>query len=547
MSELSGLATVAAFPPGGYFSLVKILVVIGLLLPWLYAATWAHKDTLRVRAHQAIWCSALLGAGAVGVLCWLLVSVYLLGMLIYLALVGGTIAAYVTHRNKKVIPGARVLTAEHIHSVLTHRKAETVEVVQHLKLYDSLGRPVLPPGEEQSAQRQAYNLAQDFLHHLVMFRASQADVVAAGAKAVVRYIVDGVLHKRPPFERGDAEKVIDFIKEKAGMNVEDRRRPQEGKIAVEVGAVPLDIVVSSAGTTQGQRMLLKVVQEVARTSLGELGMSEDVLERLEKLNQAPGGLIIVAGPNGAGVTSTMYSLLRCHDAFTKQLAALEERPSVDLENVTQVSYEGQADLPQRLASLLRRDPDVAMVDRCETAQTAKMIAEVAVKKNMLLGMNADSVLRALAKWIKLAGDARREAIVPLRAVTCQTLLRKLCPDCREAYAPARDLLAKLNLPAGRIEKFYRPPTKPLTDEKGHLIVCGICRGTGYYGRTAVFEMLELNDEIRELVLTDAPLNRIKAACRKNKMLYLQEQALRKVIEGVTGVEEVIRVSKKKQQ
>lgn len=331
------------------------------------------------------------------------------------------------------------------------------------------------------------------------------------------------------------------------MDVTDRRRPQNGKIAIEAGAVPLDIMVSTAGTTQGQRMVLKIVQEVARTNMDDLGLPQDLHNRLAALSDARQGLIIISGPATSGVTSTLYSLLRLQDAFIRQLASLEANPSVDMENVTQVAYEDQADLPAKLASLLR-DPDMVMVDDCQTSQAAKVItAAAAANKLILLGMKADSSLQALAKWVKLTADSRQQAVGLLRAVTNQVLLRKLCPQCREAFRPAKDLLARLNLPAEKIDKFYRPPTKPLTDEKGNPIVCPTCRGTGYYGRTGAFEILELNDEMRELILSNAPLQRIKAACRRNKMLYLQEQALRKVIEGVTGIEEVIRVSKGKQQ
>jgi type II secretory ATPase GspE/PulE/Tfp pilus assembly ATPase PilB-like protein len=125
------------------------------------------------------------------------------------------------------------------------------------------------------------------------------------------------------------------------------------------------------------------------------------------------------------------------------------------------------------------------------------------------------------------------------------LLRKLCPACKEAFRPAKEMLVKLNLPAEKIDKFYRPPTKPQVDEKGNPVICPTCRGTGYMGRTAAFELLEFNDEIRQLVIQNAPLAQLKAACRKSRMLYLQEQALRKVIEGLTNIEEVIRVSKAK--
>ena len=545
MSNMIDPAMLGVLPTGGYFSLVKILVMIVLLLPWLYACTWVHRDTKAVHVSQVGWPSAVLGAGAAGVLLWLLIPIYAVGTLLYMALAYGSCISYVVMRNRKVIPSARVLTSEHIASLFKSKKSQIVGIVQRLKIYDALGRPVLPPTEDQPSECQTYNLTQDFLHSVVIFRASQADMVAGGDQAVVRFIVDGVLQKRPPLEPADAEGVINYIKDKAGLDVEDRRRPQNGKIGVEMGAVTLDIMVAAAGTNQGQRVLLKVVQEATRTNLDELGMSEDVQQRLENLNEGRSGLIIVSGSGGSGVTSTIYSLMRRQDAFMKQLATLEARPAVDLENVTQSSYEDQTQLPDRLSSLMRRDPDVMAIDRCDTGPGAAVIVEAAAAKSMILGMSADSAFKALAKWLKLAGDARAEAVRPLLAVTCQTLLRKLCPTCKEAYRPARDLLARLNLPADRIDKFYRPPTKPLVDEKGVPRICETCRGTGYFGRTGAFEMLELNDEIRELILAGAALNRIRAACRKNKMLYLQEQGLRKVIEGVTSIDEVIRVSKKK--
>ena len=211
------------------------------------------------------------------------------------------------------------------------------------------------------------------------------------------------------------------------MDVTDRRRPQNGKVAIEAGAVPLDIMVSTAGTTQGQRMVLKIVQEVARTNVDDLGLPQDQRDRLAALCDARQGLIIISWPATSGVTSTLYSLLRLQDAFIRRLASLEANPSVDMENLTQVAYEDQADLPDKLASLLRRDPDMVMVDDCHTSQAAKVITGAAADKLILLGTKADSSLQALAKWVKLAADGRQQAVGLLRAVTNQVLLRKLSP------------------------------------------------------------------------------------------------------------------------
>ena len=532
---------------GGYFSTLKIAVMLVLLPPWLYALTWMNKDVDRVHARKLPWILATMGGGATGLLLWLAIDLYLVGLGSFLLLAYGTTISYVLFRNRRVIPGYRVLTAQHLSNFAARQKPQKVDVVQKLKFYDSLARPFFAPPEEQAQDRQAYNLVQTLLYDALSLRASEVDLAPAGMENSVRFVIDGVALKRPSLTREDADTIIAFIKKLAGMNVEDVRRPQTGKLGADAGAQIMDIKVATAGTTSGQRLQLRFVQELAQTRLEELGMPPELQGRLEELNAATGGLIVVSGPRGSGVTSTLYSLLRRHDAFMKQLATLEQSPAVEMENVTHNRYKDAAELPTKLASVLRRDPDVVMVDRCESLQVADLITEGAQKKNILLGMSGESSFVALARWVKLCGGDRAKALASLKAVTSQVLIRKLCPACKEAYRPARDLVAKLNLPADKCDKFFRPPTKPLVDEKGRPMTCATCRNTHYYGRAGVFELLEITPEIRELILGDAAVSKIKAACRKNRMLYLQEQGLRKVMEGVTGIEEVVRVTKTKDE
>ena len=531
-----------------YFSTVKIVVIMVALLPWLYTATWMNKDTRKVHSVGPFWCGLALGLGVLGLVVLLAVSMFAIGFPIYLLLTGGIIGTYVVYRNKRVVPEARVLTGEHIKKVFSRTTgADAVKVVERVKLYDSDGKAVFPPPEEDTAACKAYNGAQELLSDVVKMRASEVDLSPTGPQTGVRYIIDGVLQNRPPLDRQLAETVMDYIKDLAGMNVEDRRRPQTGHMSVDMGAVRADIKVSAAGTTHGQRMQLRVLQEAVQTRLEELGMSETLQTRLIELNAAGTGLIIVAAPKGNGMTSTLYSLLRKHDAFMKQLVTLETLPSTDMENITQNRYGDPKEMTRQLARLIRQDPDVLMVDQCPSQETARIVCDVAATKGVLLGMIGNSTFVALAKWLKVCGGdraARKMALGNLQAVVCQKLLRNICPACKEGYTPSKERLAKLNLPPEKISQFYRPP-KELTDEKGRPIICPTCGGTGYMGRTAAFELLEISDEVRELVVSSASLDQIQAACRRAGMLYLQEQALRKVIEGVTSIEEVIRVSKAK--
>lgn len=529
--------------PGGYVSLVKVFFMLVLTVPWLVVAPWIHKDVLRVHGSQAKWSSVVLLAGVLGICIWLLVPYYFVGMAVYVVLTAATVIAYVTWRDGRVDPVQRILTAQTLGGIF-QRRAGKEEIVSRVKIYDRHGTIVRPPDPETASVQDChtYNVVQEFLANMLMHRASEADLTPKGRQsAVVRFVVDGMLYEPPPLNLAEADALIQFLKVPSDMDLQERRRPQEGHVSVDFGGKAVDITIAATGTTGGQRMQFRVTREAIRTELDELGMSPDVFQRTRTMVAQNNGLVMVSGRPGSGVTSTLYSMLRQQDAFVKQLVTLEAKAATDLENVTQNVYGDPGKLGDALTAALRHDPDVVMVDRCDDPESAEVIRQGAARKLVLLGMPAGDSFTALARWIKVCGDAAR-AMAILRGVLCQALVRKLCPACRESYRPDRQLLAKANIPAGGVEQFYRPPKPGRVDEKGNLIVCPTCQNTGYVARTGVFELLEVTDEIRKLVAEQAPLTRIKAACRKNNMQYLQEVALQKVIEGITGIQEVIRVT-----
>lgn len=538
------MTILAAVPEAGYyFSLPKLVFFLVLAIPWLYVSPWVSKDTRRVHApRDMLWTASFLSAGVLGILLWLLIPIYFVGMLIYGVLVAAALGAYVVYRNGRVPPEMRVLTSEHLSTVFQPKKERKVQITHRVKVYDSNSRVVAAPdATAEAAEKDAYNLAQALLYDMLYYRASEADILPVGQEARVRLVIDGVVTERPPLEIPETEAVIQYLKPHAGMSADERRRPQQGKISVDIAGRPIDMILTSAGTTGGQRLQFKIVQEFVQTQIDLLGMSPDLLAKLKELTARPNGLILVAGKSGSGVTSTLYSILRVQDAFMKQLVTMEAKPIVDLENITQMGYGEPSKFAAMLATTIRRDPDFLMIDASGDPKAAALLLPFVQRKTVLLGMNAADSFQAMAKWIKLCGDAG-EAVANLHGVLCQTLVRKLCTTCREEYRPDPRFLAKVNLPAGKSANFYRPPTKPLVDEKGQPYTCPTCQGNGYFGRTAVFELLEITDDVRGLVAGRTSLTQIQAACRKNKMLYLQEQALRKVLEGVTSIQEVIRVT-----
>jgi len=240
----------------------------------------------------------------------------------------------------------------------------------------------------------------------------------------------------------------------------------------------------------------------------------------------------------------MYSLVRNHDAFLNNINTLEKLPTSKLLNVTQNTYSlsdtGTTTYAKRLQAIVRMGPDVVGIGECEDDETAK-VASAAAKdgKIIYIVMNADSVLQALGKWLKLVGD-RKLVAETLVGISNQRLLRKLCEQCKQGYTPNAELLKKFNLPAEKAKVLYRPG-KEIFDKRGKPSMCQHCQGTGFVGRTGVFEMIVLNDELRKAVRQVKQLPELGMQFRRAKMLYLQEQALRKVIAGTTAVNEMLRV------
>ena len=537
----------AAIPEvAGGVSLVKVIVMIVLAFPWLWSMPWVYHDMRRFHGSGWYWPAAGLAAGTGAFVAWLLIPFYLAGLVIFVVITSGVLAAYIVWHNGRVDGPDQITWSILVRRfrMVRHpgRAAAGVDIMQLVYLYDYTDHLVIP-GEGEASAAETFNRVQQLMSEIVGRRASEAEISPGKQRASIRLVVDGEIvdlsgMNVPP---GEAEAMIQALKASGGMNVEDRRRPQEGRVSADGPAGRLDIDLISAGTTGGQRMQFLVLQEASRTDLDDLGMSEEVLGRVKEIIQADSGLLICCGQPKSGITSTMYSLLRQHDAFLKQLVTVEARARVDLENVTQNEYRQARQLPAVLASVLRRKPDVVLVDRCPDEETARLVLGAAAEKPILLGLHGGDTFVTLARWVKICGGAA-PAVKDLRAVLCQILLRRLCPQCKEGYDPDPQLLAKANLTGMDIDRFYRARTKPLTDERGTPYTCPACGGVGYRGRVGAFEMLEMTDELRQLIVVGAPVAQIKAECRKHKMLYLQEQALRKVVEGVIDVKEVIRAT-----
>jgi type II secretory ATPase GspE/PulE/Tfp pilus assembly ATPase PilB-like protein len=256
------------------------------------------------------------------------------------------------------------------------------------------------------------------------------------------------------------EYFIHFAKELAALDANEKRKPQKGKFRTQQKKHNTDWEVTTAGSTAGEQVRLKQVSKEHDLRLNELGLTPDQQEHLENLREASQGVFLVTGPRKSGVTTTLYALVRNHDAFLNNINTLEKLPATQLLNITQETFSptdtGTSTYAKKLQSMVRMGPDIVGIGECDDSDTAK-VASAAARDGKLIYvvMTADSVLQALGRWLKMVGDKKAIAET-LIGISNQRMMRTLCEECKQGYAPNKELLKKFNLPAEKAKVLYRP-------------------------------------------------------------------------------------------
>jgi type II secretory ATPase GspE/PulE/Tfp pilus assembly ATPase PilB-like protein len=549
------LAQALEYGPQTYFSLVKIGVFAVMFVLWTLMCQWVDRDADFVKTQREQWNLIVITGGAAGLLLWLVVplglgsgvAAFVLGLAFWLLLAGGAAMAYIFHRNGRVVPNARVITLGHFKRLVKaggERKKERVDKGTRVRLENSKGKVVEAPSD--SEEYDLYSATQEFLYDILWRRASDADMIVGKDEARLVYRIDGVSLKQDDrITVEDAERVITYMKALADLNPEERRRPQTGRIRASLLAHPeaRPVEVFTSGSTTGERLRLQIVTQESCKRLGDLGLRENHKKIFQELIQKPSGLALFSGPKQSGITTTQYAVIRDHDAFMQNLHTLERSPLLELDNITQNKYKGGADdvsYARQLQLVLRREPDVVLVGECTDRETAQIAVRAAAEdRKIYLTLEAKDSFDALQKLRDLADDAAALSKA-LLAVVNQRLVRVLCPACREAFKPDERLLKKLNLPVDRIEHFYRPPTEPITDKRGRVVVCQTCQGTGYLGRKGVFEILAVDETVTAMLAEGAPIQRIKDHYRRKRTHDLWRAGLQEVYDKVTSMDEILR-------
>ena len=535
---------------GWYLSLLKVGVFLFLLWFWVWSSQWVNTDSTALKVRSEYWNALMMGCGGAGLLFSVGIPSFALFFLAVGATTGTPLGLYIRERNSIVPANARVLTPQHIKSVLIRKIPFLAKFFGQKEAAETIGPDIRFIGRtstgrfDESRTKQVENsrgfmAAKELVYDALIRRATDIHLEPREDAMNVRMRIDGVMYPVEPFDRSLGDAVINIFKVLGAMDITEKRRSLDGSFRAISEEREIDFRVATQGTRGGEKLSLRILdQSQGVGSMKDLGFRQKLEDQLLKIVHQPHGMMVVCGPTGAGKSTTLYSCLKTIDAYQQNIITVEDPVEYHMENITQIEINTKANqtFASSLRSILRQDPDVIMIGEIRDGETAEIACSAANTGHMVFStVHANDSITALYRMLDLGVEPFLFAS-SISGILAQRLARRLCPKCKVAYRPKPEFLKQASLPVDRIEKFYRPPKN--SEEE-----CPACGGLGYRGRVGVFEFLEINDKLREMVRQKTGVQQLKSEARKNGMLYMQEEGLRLVVKGLTSIDELLRVVK----
>ncbi|MBX9788228.1 MAG: Flp pilus assembly complex ATPase component TadA [Pirellulales bacterium] len=536
--------------PGWYLSWVKIVVSWLWFLIWATTSDWVNIDCQRHRFNYALWNSlCVFPFAAAFVVAWW-IPFYAIGLLLMAVAHLVPLFAYVRYRNLRVEMHQKVLTAAHLRFLASERLAPLgIKIAaERRRPQDEISLKLIPQGAPTERDNSANLLrarqspgfvpAVELLNDALVRRsdAMMLDYTAQGVS--LRYEIDGLWQNGDAREREQGDALLVVLKTIAALNPGERRARQQGKFGVEIKKRKFTVSMTAQGTQTGERVLVQFDEGGAKyKKLPDLGMREKLVEEVRTQLSQPAGIVLLSAPPRGGLSALTSATLGSCDRFVRVFVSVDDvaKPEPPVENITVTTYNAAAgETPLTvLPALVRQYPDVLVVRDFVNADVVHYLCDQVQQQRMIIStVRAKDAVEAPLRVLQLKASPAKFASV-LTTVINMRLVRKLCEACREPYAPPPQLLQRLRIPAGKVENFYRPPQQP---EK----VCQVCGGVGYVGRTGIFEVLSMNDALREVLAKTPRLDLLRQEARKQGFRGLQEEGILLVAKGVTSLEELRR-------
>jgi type IV pilus assembly protein PilB len=353
----------------------------------------------------------------------------------------------------------------------------------------------------------------------------------------LRFRIDGVLVQQPSPPKRIQSALISRLKVMADMDISERRVPQDGRTKIQVEGRELDIRISSIPTVYGEKIVMRLLDPKGlQLDLEKLGFDERELKVFRKVIEYPNGMVLVTGPTGSGKTTTLYSALSILNQTHANITTIEDPVEYILEGVNQVQAKPDIGLTfaNGLRAFLRQDPDIIMVGEIRDKETAEIAGNAALTGHLVLStLHTNDAPSTVIRMLNMGVEPVLIAAT-LKLIVAQRLLRRVCQQCRAAYEVTADQIKSLGVPV------QLDPNSKIRLFKGSG--CDHCNKTGYKGRVGIYEVLEINEEMRQLIVKSAPPYEIRMAATRTGVESLREVAVKKLFAGLTSIEEVIRVT-----
>lgn len=379
-------------------------------------------------------------------------------------------------------------------------------------------------------------LVNSLISQAVKEHASDIHIEPAEREMVVRFRIDGILYEkiRPP-KRLQAS-ILSRVKIQAGLNIAEKRLPQDGRIRTKIAGKDIDIRVATAPTSYGERITMRLLDRSSiLLDLSDLGFSPDNLKAMNGLIQKSHGIILVTGPTGSGKTTSLYACLSVINSPDLNILTIEDPVEYQLDGVSQTQVNPKINLTfaAGLRSFLRHDPDVIMVGEIRDLETAEIAIQAALTGHLVMStIHTNDAPGAITRLVDMGVEPFLVAS-SIVGIMAQRLIRTLCSDCKESYAASTEEVRELGLSTEMVG-----PAPTFWRGRG----CGNCLNTGYRGRCGIHEMMIPTDDIRQLILQNVDSNSIKKKAMQQGMRTLREDGARKVLAGITSSAEVLRVT-----
>ena len=376
-----------------------------------------------------------------------------------------------------------------------------------------------------------------FVNHLIAeatrLGASDIHIEPKEKTLKIRYRVDGLLFETmsPPAAMQAA--IVSRLKIMANLDISERRLPQDGRVRAIIHGRTVDLRLSTLPTAHGEKCVMRILDTRSiNVSLDDLGFGDNALTIWRNQVAQPHGILLVTGPTGSGKTTTLYSSLRCIDGNRLNISTVEDPIEYHLDTATQIQVHEKIGMTfsAALRALLRQDPDVVMVGEIRDQETAAIAVQAALTGHLVLStLHTNDAPSSVTRLINM-GVEPYHISAAVNAILAQRLVRKICAHCREEYLPNEELGEFLTMQGFAAEKIYKGAG------------CDHCRKTGYSGRLGIYELLVMDDALRDTVTRNPDVNQLRRLCRERGLVTLREDGFQKVMKGLTTVEEIMRVT-----